>query len=597
MSRTKTAQELLHWLELGEGARWVRLAAVLSGTLVLSLIVAWKQFHGPGSETTLLQADLGRQLAAGEGFTTLVNYPQTTAVLAARGQRFDAHRPYAELSQAPLYALVIAGGLRVLPAGVRESLFTTAPVPPDGFGGDYFLLGLNLVLLWAAAWLTLLVGRRLFGWRAGWLAALGTLVSVAVWQQTVAVNGTALLMLLVLLAFWLWIGVEEAGGEGGRAPLGRLGALGVVCGLLFLAEYSAGALVLVALGFAAWRFIGSARWLALAAIAVGFMLVAAPWCARNLRFTGHPVALAAQNLALKAGDPTAEPATVRATLSADAPHFDLNKLGNKALTSLQESVKSRLWAGGGMFLTAFFVAGWLYRFRAPTANRLRWTFTIALAVLLASQAMFNSGESERFAAYWLAPLIMVFGAGFFFVLIESNPALNRWPGWAAAVLLVVQSLPLLHDALEPRRLHFSYPPYFPSLFMGMRLELDRRDNSGRFGLMADVPAGVAWYGRQRVWAQPTKLRDFYAITVEQPLAELLLTPRTLDRPFFSDLAPRGATPDSLGASTNRFGEWGLVYAGLFTGRLPPEFPLAAPQKLAENLYVLLNPALPPVREK
>ena len=33
--------------------------------------------------------------------------------------------------------------------------------------------------------------------------------------------------------------------------------------------------------------------------------------------------------------------------------------------------------------------------------------------------------------------------------------------------------------------------------------------------------------------------------------------------------------------------------GLLTGALPREFPLAAPRKLAENLYVLLNPALPP----
>ena len=56
-------------------------------------------------------------------------------------------------------------------------------------------------------------------------------------------------------------------------------------------------------------------------------------------------------------------------------------------------------------------------------------------------------------------------------------------------------------------------------------------------------------------------------------------------------------PGSLSAVSNRFGEWGEIYAGLLTGTLPREFPLAAPQKLAENLYVLLNPALPSPREK
>ena len=131
----------------------------------------------------------------------------------------------------------------------------------------------------------------------------------------------------------------------------------------------------------------------------------------------------------------------------------------------------------------------------------------------------------------------------------------------------------------------------------MKQELQRRDPAGRFGIMADVPAGVAWYGQTRAWAQPPRLRDFYAITLQQPIGELLLTPRTLDRPFFSELNARPVLPGTLSAVPNRFGEWGEIYAGLLTGALPREFPLSVPQKLAENLYVLLNPALPPVRGK
>jgi hypothetical protein len=246
-----------------------------------------------------------------------------------------------------------------------------------------------------------------------------------------------------------------------------------------------------------------------------------------------------------------------------------------------------------MWLTAFFVAGCLYSFRTARVNRLRLIFAIALGVLLVAQAAFNSGESERFVAGWFAPLIIIFGAGFFFVLLGSNAVLSGWPRLGATILLVAQALPLVHDALEPRRLHFQYPPYFPGLFMGMRDELARRDHVGRFGIMADTPAGVAWYGQQRVWSQPVKLRDFYAITLEQPLGELLLTPRTLDRPLFTDLGAKTVEPSALGQASNVFGEWGRIYAGLFTGLLPPEFPLSSPQKLAENLYVMLNPALPP----
>lgn len=597
MTRPRTAQELIHWLEAGEGARWIRLAAVLALTLAVSLLVAWRQFHGPVTEITLVQADMGRQLARGEGFTTLVNYPQTVAFLQARGVKFDPARAYPELHHAPLYALVIAGALRLAPEARREALFSSAPLPPEGFAADYFLLGLNVVLLWLAAWLTYDLGRRLFEPRTGWLAAFALLLSVPVWQQTVAVNGVSLLMVLALAAFSIWHRVETLG-EGSRPPFAWLALLGAACGLLFLAEYSAGALIFVAFAYAVLRFgTGGARWFAVVAVAAGFLVVAGPWIARNLALTGSPVALAIQNVALKAGDLTAEPSTIRATLSAGLPRVDLNKLGNKTLTSLQENLKSRLWSGGAMWLTAFFVAGTLYAFRAPAANRLRWVFAASFALLLVAQAALNSGETDRHAAVWLAPLVMIFGAGFFFVLLGSNAVLSRWPRLVAAALLVAQALPLLHDALEPRRLHFQYPPYLPGLFLGRPRELASRVAPGRYGLMADVPAGAAWYGGARVWAQPPRLRDFYEIMLLQPVGELVLTPRTLDRPFFSELNAKPLMPESLGALSNRFGEWGEVYAGLLTGRVPDVFPLKQPAKVLENFYVLLNPALPPPRGK
>lgn len=597
--RPRTAQELIHWLEVGPGARWLRRVAVMAATLALSLLLARQQFHGPVTEATLAQADTARQLAGGHGFTTLVNYPQTAAVLRERGVNFDPRTPYPELHQAPLYSIVIAGALRLVPASRRAGLFTSTPVPPDGYAGDYFLLGLNLVLLWLAAWLTFDLGGRLFEPRVGWLAALALLLSMPIWQQTVMVNGIPLMMVLVLVLFGIWHRVDQAAetGEGENAPALWLFLLGGAAGLLFLAEYSAGMLTLVALAYAGWRFQRGARWIALGSVALGFAVVTGPWIVRNVMLTGNPVALAAQNVALKFGDPAAEPAAWRATFSAEPLPIDLKKFGNKALTSLQENIKSRLWSGGAMWLTAFFVAGWLYAFRSAVANRLRWVFSAAYLVALVSQAALNSGESERLAAIWLVPLVLIFGAGFFFVLLGSNPVLSAWPRTIAAVLLGLQVLPLAHDALEPRRLHFQYPPYFPGLLQGLRVELERREQVGRFGIMADVPAGVAWYGQTRAWAQPPRLRDFYAITLEQPIGELLLTPRTLDRPFFSELNARPVMPGNLGGVANRFGEWGEIYAGLLTGNFPREFPLAGTQKLAENLYVLLNPALPPPRGK
>jgi len=591
--RPRTAQELVHWLGSGAGARWVLRGALLFGGLGLTILVAWRQFHGAATEATLAQADLGRQVALGRGFTTEIIYPQEVAFLSAQGVRFDPAVPYPDIYQAPLYPLLIAGGLRVLPASLRARLFASVPAAPYGYAGDYFLLVLNLLLFAAAIGLAAGLARRLFGAPAAWLAGLALFVSVPLWQQVVAVNGTALMMVLVLGAFLAWWRTEAA--EGPVAPAGALLALGALCGALFLTEYSAGSLVLVAALGTARRYPGPGRLRALGLLLGAFALVTAPWVARNLAVTGLPTGLAFQNIALKAGDTRAEPAVIRATLAGALPDIELNKLANKVLTNLQETVRTRMWAGGAMWFLALFAASSLYVFRSGPVNRLRWLFALALLVLLAAQAAFSPGDSERPAVTWLAPLVIVFGAGFFFVLLASNPLLGAWPRLCAAALLALQAAPLAHDALNPRWLHFQYPPYFPQLFQGMRRQLEASDQAGRFGLMADVPAGLAWYGQARVWAQPATLRDFYAVQVEQPTGEMLLTPRTLDRPFFSDLNAKSNNPSFLTASIPRIGEWGEVYAGLLTGTFPPEFPLSTPRKVTEDLYVLFNSSLAPGR--
>ncbi|GAB1487868.1 hypothetical protein MASR2M8_03100 [Opitutaceae bacterium] len=374
----------------------------------------------------------------------------------------------------------------------------------------------------------------------------------------------------------------EAAQEESRPGVIGWGLAGVVCGLLFLLDYPAGLLAPLIAGYAGWR----RRSLAVALLVAGaFLLVVGPWVTRNIALAGHPVGLAWQDVALRAGDTTAEPARVRVMLSATAPVIDLNKLGNKGLTALQTGLRDLTWGGGALFLSAFFVAGWLYRFRSDRAHRLRALAAASLGVLLVAQAFLNSGEGERHPLVYGAPLLVLFGAGFFTVLVTSSAAVAAHPGWAVAGLLALQASPLIQDVLEPRRIHFHYPPYHPAIFASLGAEFERR-SAGPPVWMADVPAGAAWYSGQRVWAQPATLREFYEVTLEHRTVALVLTPKTLDRPYFSELAASSATAP-------RFGDWDRIYSGLVTQRFPAEFPLSQPQKLADNFMVLIDPTQGP----
>jgi hypothetical protein len=358
-------------------------------------------------------------------------------------------------------------------------------------------------------------------------------------------------------------------------------AAGALCGLLFLCDYSAVVAILVVLVFAAMRFKQSRPWI-LALSALGFLGVAAPWVVTTTQVSGRPLGLAWHGIGLKAGDPTAEPATFRATFAAIAPQIDVFKLGNKILTRVQEAMHEELWSGGGFILAAFFVAGLVYRFRSDNVAYLRWYFVALLVALVVSQACFDSGEGERHPMTYAAPLIMIFGAGFFSVLIASSQTWADHSRGALLLLLALQAAPLTRDLLEPARLPFNYPPYYPPLFVGMRQEMTLRGGSQPVW-MADVPAGAAWYSGQSVWAQPAALRDFYRIGAEQPMLALMLTPKTLDAAFLSAMTRPTETSD-------RLGEWPQVYRGLITGRFPSAFPLTTAQKISDSFFVLLDPS-------
>lgn len=581
----RSAQDLIHWLEQGRGARALALAALVLGGLVLTVVYSWRQFHGIPDEFVMQQAVLARQIATGKGFTTLVNYPQTSSVVLARGMRFEDSAPYPELYNAPLYPIVMASVFAVLPGSVWENI----PETRDGWVPDYVILLINVALLWGAVAWTARLALRVFDSRVAWIAGTATALSVPLWQHTVTLAGVPLMMLLAVAVVDQVAAFEQRLSEIGHVDRGamiRAAVLGLLCGLLFLSEYSAGLVALVVACYLVIRIPGGRRWVSTLVFSAAFTVVIAPWMVRNMAVVGNPLGLAWQNLALKAGDSTAEPAAQRNLLTTAPPGLDTKKLGNKGLTGLELNLKERLWSGGGMMLTAFFIAGLAYQFRYGPANRVRWFFGALLLVMLAGQPFFSSGESTRLPAYYLAPCVIVFGAGFFLVLLDSQVRLAEHWRWAAFALLLLQGLPLVRDSLEPRKIHFHFPPYFPNLFMELRRYSAQKFVPGT-GIASDVPAGTAWYGRMRVWSKPERIRDFQEITVKQNIGALLLTPVTLDRPFFAELAARSTEAIRLSDS----GGWGDVYTGLVTRRMPAGFPLSMPpERVMDNMVLLTNPA-------
>jgi len=273
-------------------------------------------------------------------------------------------------------------------------------------------------------------------------------------------------------------------------------------------------------------------------------------------------------------DPGANPQLAASHLHAEMPLVNLRKTVGKGLEGIRGLLSGGLYSGGAYFFAVLCVAGVLYRFRNPDAARVHRAHLAGLAVAVLVLPFLSSGAAAAHLAGWLAPLLVVFGAGFLYVLIETT---GERPPWQIkgllALALALHALPLTYDLAAPRRLPFTYPPYVPSLFALTRQHIMSARPETQ-ALMCDVPAGFAWYADCPAWQQPARYEDFDRIHRLQYIAAQLISPQTLGRPYFSELS-RGETQG-----------WNGVYIGLAARQMPYYHPLRRIVQLQPGTFVL-----------
>lgn len=567
---------------------------------LLSWSVGFRRFQGLRTEASVEQVALAKSLAEGKGFQTPVIYPQTVVLLEKRAE--DAGDDFTlkvgdyvpDLYQAPGYPVLLAAVFSVMGESGREFVFErptkTETNRAPGFAADYVPMFVDITFLWIAAGLTYWLTRRMFNGTAALLAFGGVALSVAIWQDSASGVGTTLVMTLVLLAAIAWSYIETGRGDDPYHPESKLLPLcsalfGLACGVVFLTEYAAALILLPFVVYCGVHFRGVRPivFAVLPALLV-FAAVITPWLLRNAEVSGHPMGLVWQEIALKADDPTAEPYNFRTAFDGKAPEFSIRKVGNKTLTQLQENLSERIWSGGAYLFAGFFLVGMLYRFRHVDVDVLRWWIVAAVGLVLFAAPIFDAGNTIREPATYLAPLMIVFGAGFAIILIDSTQRLQWLKTVTVCGIIGFQGVPLLKNALEPTSIPFSLPPYYPLVMSYVQSSIADRFQPG-YALMADTPAGLAWYGQTVVWAKPPDYSDFNEIMLRQNVGLLFLGPTILDDPYFTDLAP---TIKSQGESTRR-ADWSSVYASLDTARLPGFFPLQIKQRIHLNMFVLINP--------
>lgn len=579
-------QSAYHWLQYGGGRKLIIWISVIILVMVGSLALGWRREHGPKTEYVIQEALIGRSIGEGSGFTTRVNFGQSVAVLEERGKlEFEYYLP--DLHHPPLYPLALGTILQLAGEEFQAYIFqdpvTNSIMEQPAFFGDRFLLGCNILFLWLALILAYLLGRRLFSETVGLVVLLAYFFSAGTWSHVTSLSGITLLSSIILLLFHLALNIELDRGSKWKVWIWSVG-LGVCSALAFLCEYPFFVVLFPVVGFVVLRVEGIKRWPAGFLVIVSFLVVVGPWVMRNMELTGHPVGLAQHEIMLWDRENALEPHQDRSALSPDGPEFKAYRVVYKFLTGVEMQFSESLWTDGAFFLAGFFILSIIYRFRRPETDHMRWLAVAMLGTLLFLFPVLSSWESERTPSRILAPVLILFGVGFFNVLLQSTRSRGYWEtlAWYAGFLLVF-TVPFFRLALERRGLPFHYPPYWPPVFVQTR-EFKETLTFGT-GMISDVPAGMAWYAGERVWAQPTDYEDFARIALHEGISVQLFSADLMDRPFLRELVDLDIDERFRRKSERN---WSSVYIGLIEGEMPRFYPLKEVYQISDNMFLCYN---------
>lgn len=586
-----SVQDFIHKFEQG-GGRGPRIVFVTLVIGILMLGYNWRCFRNLGTQEAMDAAQVGHNLAQGRGFTT--QFIRPFSIYLVKAHNADRMQPTAEdprpdyaqlrgmhpdLANPPVYPLVLASLMKVLPfryeVNVKDAFWSMPhPRPTEEaprmfarYQPDFLISLFNQVLLIGVAIATFLLARRLFDQSVAWLSFILVLGCELLWRFSVSGLSTMLLMLCFLGLIWCLVWIESEEREpvwSHRAQLWLALAIGLLLGLGTLTRYAFGWLaipVLVYLGI----ICAIRRTRILLLVGVTFLLVLTPWIWRNIAVSGTPFGTA--GYAIVEGTFLMPENKLERSLQPDFKGLDVKPFLFKLCGNSRQIFQDELPKLGGSWMTALFLAGLLLNFRNPALQRLRYFLLSTLFLFVIVQSLGKtqlSNDSPVLNSENLliltAPLIFVFGAGLFFLLLDQmNLKLRELRYLIIGAFGILMCLPMFFVFLPPKVSQLNYPPYYPPSLQKAANCMKPTELT-----MSDIPWAIAWYGdRQCVWLTRDAHGEFFAVhDYLKPVRGLYLTTLTTDTGFLSKWVRAQAQ------------DWEkFVFFSLLNSQIDPKFPL------------------------
>ncbi|HAT18794.1 MAG TPA: hypothetical protein DCS85_01435 [Verrucomicrobiales bacterium] len=498
----------------------------------LSLLYLLVTFRGLDSPKGMDQAQIAREIARNEGFTTKVLRPvsiwQNGEVRDGQPIIKDANR---DTYHAPLHPILLSWALKFVGGDDADKWRMTEN--DTVYKLDRVVAATSVICFLIAIGVNYLLISRIFDARIGGVTALLMLLCDLNWKfSQTGLPQMFMLLLFSCACFFAYRAVEAT--EEGRTALGPALIAATFLGLLALTHWLA---IWIVLGFAVYAgfFLRPRGAAGLAALGFVLLLSLLPLI-KNKQFSGSMGGTSI--LAVFNGLGTSEDSVMRTYNLQDA-YLPLQNLPFKIVrtTILQAG---DLYINLGSLLTApLFFLSLLHPFKRRSIANFRWCLLLMWLFGAIGMAIFGlkagSATDPNQLHVLFAPLFAAYGLAFVAILWSRLKFHTEIPPLRNAhfvVAILISAGPMILDL--PRQIREvgkagtvppHWPPYYPAA-LNTGLAAQVRENEI---VVTDQPWAVAWYAdRSALWL-PNRVDDFkdlenLADSQDTPFAGLMISP-------------------------------------------------------------------------
>lgn len=510
-------QRLVHTLETGTPAIWIRRALVVAGIAALSLFYLMHEFRGLATSQGMDQAQIGREIARGHGWRTNFARPRSIGQLLAHGKDVPKKIWY-DTYNAPLPPLVDA--IALLPVKSHWKM-----TPQDiTYAGDRAIAAMSILLFLLSVAVLFFIARRLFDQRLALMACSLVLLGDMFWQYSLSGLPQMLLLLFFNGTVYALVRAVEAQNGGGRVGA-WLVLVGLGFGLLALTHALTIWIFASALVFCVF-FFRPRGWAALIMLAT-FVIVYSPLLIRNYVLSGHPGGIAIYSVLAGVGH--GEAGWMR-RISPDMEGVGPMAFRDKIVGNFFSQSGHLFEYFGWSVVAVMFFAALLHVFKRRETEMVRWMILTMWIGAVAGMTIYGMNEEEGFGANQLhlifVPIMTCFGLAYLLVQwnrLEIHLRLARIGFIGLLFLLCATPMLFTMPFFKPATPQIRWPPYVPPYIA----VLNDWMNPGEI-TASDMPWAVAWYADRQALYMPETIKTLTDISdyriLGGPVYGLYLTP-------------------------------------------------------------------------